>query len=141
MSQNAYKMDTLLIHAGAEPDPTTGAIMTPIYQTSTFVQESPGVNKGYGYARAHNPTRTALQTALAAIENGKHALCFASGTAAADAVFSLLNPGDEVLVSNDLYGGTYRLLTKVIARFGIESKFVSFSDPSKVPAKNEKNLA
>jgi cystathionine gamma-lyase len=134
MTQASYKIDTLLIHAGAEPDPTTGAIMTPIYQTSTFVQEAPGVNKGYGYARAHNPTRTALQTALAAIENGKHALSFASGMAATDAVFSLLSPGDEVLVSNDLYGGTYRLLTKVLSRFGIQSRFVSFSDPSTIAA-------
>ena len=94
MENNNYKLDTLLIHAGVEPDPTTGAIMTPIYQTSTYVQEAPGKHKGYEYARTQNPTRTALQNALAAIEYGKHALSFGSGLAASDAVMKLLKPGD-----------------------------------------------
>lgn len=128
-------MNTRLIHAGVEPDPSTGAIMTPIYQTSTFVQEAPGVHKGYEYARTQNPTRTALQDALAAVENGKHGICFASGLAATDAVARLLEPGDEVMVSHDLYGGTYRLFTQVFARYGIVFHFVNMSDPASVEAK------
>src|SRR6185312_274489 len=104
-----YKLDTKLIHAGVAPDPTTGAIMTPIFQTSTYVQASPGNHKGYEYARTQNPTRDALQNALAEIENGKFGLCFSSGLAATDAVIKLLNPGDEVIAVNDMYGGTYRL--------------------------------
>ncbi len=131
---NQYKKATQLIHAGVEPDPTTGAIMTPIYQTSTYVQEAPGVHKGYEYARTQNPTRTALQNALAAIENGKYGLCFGSGLAATDAVIRLLSPGDEVIVSNDLYGGTYRIFTKVFAPYGIQFKFVSMADATSVAA-------
>src|SRR5262245_54092198 len=100
MDNKNYHLATKLIHAGAEPDPTTGAIMTPIYQTSTYVQEGPNQHKGWGYARGHNPTRDALQRALAAIENGKHALCFGSGMAATDAVTKLLMPGDEMIVGN-----------------------------------------
>lgn len=119
---------TSFIHAGAEPDPGTGAIMTPIYQTSTYVQTAPGEHKGYEYARTQNPTRTALQTALAVIENGKYALSFASGMAATDAVARLLQPGDEVIVSNDLYGGTYRIFTKVYAGYGIKFHFVNMQD-------------
>lgn len=130
MSQ--YKKATQLIHAGVEPDPTTGAIMTPIYQTSTYVQEAPGVHKGYEYARTQNPTRTALQNALAAIENGKYGLSFGSGLAATDAVMKLLTPGDEVIVSNDLYGGTYRIFTKVFAPYGIKFTFVSMADAASV---------
>src|SRR5919107_5105851 len=106
------KLATKLIHAGMEPDPSTGAIMTPIYQTSTYVQEAPGVNKGYEYARSQNPTRFALEAAYAAIENGKYGLAFGSGVAATDAVIKLLQPGDEVITGNDLYGGTYRMFTK-----------------------------
>ena len=128
MSNNNYKLDTKLIHAGIEPDPTTGAIMTPIYQTSTYVQAAPGDHKGYEYARTQNPTRTVLQNALAAIENGQFGLCFGSGMAATDAVIKLLQPGDEVIVSNDLYGGTYRIMTKVFANYGIKFHFISMQD-------------
>lgn len=130
MSNNDLKLSTRLIHAGVEPDPSTGAIMTPIFQTSTFVQEAPGVHKGYEYARTQNPTRTALENALAAIEYGKRAFSFSSGMAATDAVIRLLKPGDEVIVTNDLYGGTYRIFTKVFAAYGINFHFVSMQDPS-----------
>lgn len=118
------KFGTKVIKAGIEPDPATGAIMTPIYQTSTYVQTSPGQHKGYEYSRTHNPTRTALQNNLAALENGQHGLCFASGLAAADAVMKLLKPGDEVISTNDLYGGTYRLFTKMFEPFGIKFHFI-----------------
>ena len=126
------KPDTKLIHAGQEPDPSTGAIMTPIYQTSTFTQEAPGVNKGYEYARTQNPTRTALQHALAAIENGKYGLCFASGSAATDAVIKLLNPGDEVIAVNDMYGGTYRMFTKVFQKYGLKFHFINMQNADEV---------
>jgi cystathionine beta-lyase/cystathionine gamma-synthase len=126
------KLSTKLIHAGVEPDPSTGAIMTPIYQTSTYVQSAPGVNKGYEYARSQNPTRFALEAALAAIENGRHGLCFSSGVAASDAVLRLLEPGDEVIAANDMYGGTYRLFTKVFERSGIRFHFISMQDPAAV---------
>jgi cystathionine gamma-lyase len=122
------KFGTKTIHAGVEPDPTTGAIMTPIYQTSTYVQRSPGDHKGYEYSRTHNPTRSALQSALAALENGNHGLCFASGMAATDCIIKLLKPGDEVISTNDLYGGTYRIFTKVYQNYGIKFKFVSMAD-------------
>jgi len=128
MADKNYKLDTKLIHAGVHPDPTTGAIMTPIYQTSTYVQAGPGYHKGYEYARTQNPTRTVLQNALAAIENGKYGLCFGSGMAATDAVIKLLQPGDEVIVSNDLYGGTYRVMTKVFANYGIKFHFIGMHD-------------
>ena len=126
------KQNTKFIHAGAEPDPATGAIMTPIYQTSTFVQTSPGEHKGYEYARTQNPTRHALQAALAAVENGKHALCFASGSAATDAVIRLLSPGDEVIAANDMYGGTYRLFTKVYEKYGIKFHFINMQDARQI---------
>src|SRR6188472_4520861 len=122
------KIGTKFIHAGVEPDPTTGAIMTPIYQTSTYVQEAPAKHKGYEYARSQNPTRTALEAAFAAIENGKHGLAFGSGVAATDAVIKLLQPGDEVITGNDLYGGTYRMFTKIFARFGIKFHYVNMQD-------------
>ncbi len=122
------KTATTYIHAGSQPDPSTGAIMTPIFQTSTFVQDRPGVNKGYEYSRTDNPTRHALQVALAASEHGKFGLCFASGLAATDAVIKLLNPGDEVLAANDMYGGTYRLFTKIFEKYGIVFKFVNMQD-------------
>lgn len=121
-----------MIHAGVEPDPVTGAIMTPIYQTSTYVQEAPGVHKGYEYARTQNPTRTALQNALAAIEKGRFGLCFGSGLAATDAVMKLLNPGDEIISTNDLYGGTYRIFTKVFERYGLKFHFTGMSDVSSI---------
>ena len=127
-----YSLDTKVIHAGVEPDPTTGAIMTPIYQTSTYVQAAPGDHKGYEYARTQNPTRDALQAALAAIEGGKHALCFSSGMAATDSVMRLLLPGDEVVVSSDLYGGSYRIFTKVFAPYGIKFQFVDMETAENV---------
>ena len=126
------KQETKFIHAGAEPDPSTGAIMVPIYQTSTFVQESPGVHKGYEYARTQNPTRHALETALAIVENGKYGLCFSSGSAAADAVIKLLNPGDEVIAANDMYGGTYRLFTKIFEKYGLRFHFINMQDANEV---------
>lgn len=126
------KQATKFIHAGAEPDPATGAIMTPIYQTSTFVQESPGVHKGYEYARTQNPTRHALQNALAAAENGKYGLCFASGLAASDAVMKLLNPGDEVIAASDMYGGTYRLFMKIFEKYGLKFHFINMQDAQEV---------
>lgn len=118
------KIATKMIHAGAEPDPSTGAIMTPIFQTSTYVQSAPGQHKGFEYARSQNPTRQALETALAIIENGKFGLAFSSGVAATDAVIKLLKPGDEVICANDMYGGTYRLFTKVFEKFGISFRFI-----------------
>jgi len=132
MSHQDHKLATRLIHAGVTPDPTTGAIMTPIYQTSTYVQNAPGDHKGYEYARTQNPTRTVLQNALASIENGKFALCFGSGMAATDAVAKLLMPGDEVIVANDLYGGTYRIFTKVFANYGIRFHFIDMSRPENI---------
>lgn len=126
------KPATKFIHAGAEPDPSTGAIMTPIFQTSTYVQEAPGVNKGFEYARSQNPTRKALEEALAIIENGKFGLAFSSGVAATDAVIKLLTPGDEVICANDMYGGTYRLFTKVFERFGIVFNYVDTTNTKNV---------
>lgn len=128
------KLDTKMIHAGAHPDPSTGAIMTPIYQTSTYVQEAPGVNKGYEYARSQNPTRFALEEAVAVIENGKFGLVFGSGVAATDAVIKLLNPGDEIIAANDMYGGTYRLFMKVFEKFGFKFIYVDTTNPANVKA-------
>ena len=126
------KFATQCIHGGLSPDPLTGAVMTPIYQTSTYAQEEPGKHKGYEYARTGNPTRTALQNNLAAIEKGKHGICFATGLAAMDNVLRLLKPGDEVLASDDLYGGSYRLLTAVFGPLGIKSRFIDMRDPDSV---------
>jgi cystathionine beta-lyase/cystathionine gamma-synthase len=128
------KIATRFIHAGAEPDPSTGAIMTPIFQTSTYVQSAPGQHKGYEYARSQNPTRAALETALATIENGKFGLAFSSGVAATDAVIKLLSPGDEVIAASDMYGGTYRLFTKVFEKFGIRFVYVDTTNPANVTA-------
>jgi len=133
------KTGTKFIHAGAEPDPSTGAIMTPIYQTSTYVQEAPAQNKGYEYARSQNPTRTALEKAYAEIENGKFGLAFSSGVAATDAVIKLLSPGDEVICGNDMYGGTYRLFTKVFQKFGIKFHYVDMQDVKNVAAAINEN--
>ncbi|MBL7900803.1 MAG: cystathionine gamma-synthase [Bacteroidia bacterium] len=132
MDNTSYKFGTKAIHAGAEPDPTTGAIMTPIFQTSTFVQEYPGKHKGYAYARGKNPTREALQKNIAALENGKFALCFSSGMGAIDAVIKLLRPGDEVVTGDDLYGGSYRMFTKVFANYGITFHFVDMSNAENI---------
>jgi cystathionine gamma-lyase/cystathionine beta-lyase len=123
---------TKAIHAGQEPDPSTGAIMTPIYQTSTYWQESPGNHKGYAYARGKNPTRTALEKCLAELEGAKHALCFSSGMGAIDAVMKLLRPGDEVITGDDLYGGSYRMFTKVFAPFGIKFHFIDMKDINEI---------
>lgn len=128
------KQATKIIHAGAHPDPSTGAIMTPIYQTSTFVQAAPGNHKGYEYARSQNPTRTALEEALAVIENATYGLAFSSGVAATDAVVKLLSPGDEVIASADMYGGTYRLFTKVFQKFGIKFVFTDTTNTANVEA-------
>jgi len=128
------KFATKAVHAGAEPDPLTGAVMTPIYQTSTYAQATPGDHKGYEYSRTHNPTRTRLHEALAALENGKHAFCFSSGMGAIDTVVKLLNPGDEVISTNDLYGGTYRLFSKTFARYGVKFHFVDLADIPAVEA-------
>jgi len=126
------KFGTKAIHAGVQPDPTTGAIMTPIYQTSTYVQEAPGVNKGFGYGRGKNPTREALQASIAALENGKHCVCFSSGVAATDAVLKLLGPGDEVIAGENLYGGSYRLFTGIYEKLGIKFHFVDIENASNV---------
>ncbi len=126
------KLATKLIHAGQSPDPTTGAIMTPIYQTSTYVQEAPATHKGYEYARSQNPTRKALEDCLAAIENGAFGLSFGSGVAATDAVMKLLLPGDEVIAADDMYGGTYRLFTKIYEPMGIRFHFVNMGNPENI---------
>lgn len=119
---------TRAVHAGQEPDPSTGAIMTPVFQTSTFVQAAPGDHKGHEYARVSNPTRSALEANLAALEGGEHGICFASGLSAMDAIFRRLRPGDHVVASNDLYGGSYRYMRQVMEPFGIEFSFVDMTD-------------
>jgi cystathionine gamma-lyase len=128
------KFGTKVIHAGIEPDPSTGAIMTPIYQTSTYVQAAPGDHKGYEYARTQNPTRTVLEKNLAALENATDAICFGSGLAAMDSVLKLLNPGDEVIATDDLYGGSYRIMTKVFGKYGIKFHFAGIGDIDKLDA-------
>ena len=122
------KFGTKAVHAGVEPDAGTGAIMTPIFQTSTYVQAAPGDHKGYEYARTHNPTRSALQQSLAVLEGGTEGLVYASGMAAVDAILKLLRPGDEVISTNDLYGGTYRIFTKIFEPFGIKFRFIGMQD-------------
>ncbi|MDI1234840.1 MAG: cystathionine gamma-synthase [bacterium] len=126
------KFGTKALHAGIEPDPTTGAIMTPIYQTSTYVQEYPGVHKGYAYARGKNPTRTALENNIAALENGQNALCFSSGMGAVDAVIKLLKPGDEVITGDDIYGGSYRMFSKIYEPFGIKFHYIDLYDAENI---------
>jgi len=130
---------TNAIHAGQSPDPTTGAIMTPVYMTSTYVQEAPSVNKGYDYSRSHNPTRTALEGNLAALEGGAHGLCFASGMAAIHCVLNLLQSGDHVIAGNDLYGGTYRLLQTLYTKFGLKTTFVDMTDLAQLEAAFQPN--
>jgi len=126
------KFATKTIHAGQHPDPVTGAIMTPIYQTSTYIQDSPGEHKGYEYSRTGNPTRKTLEENLACLENGKHGLCFGSGLAAVDSIIKLLSPGDEVISTNDLYGGTYRLFTKVFEHYGVKFHFVEMNNSKNI---------
>ena len=126
------KFATKAIHAGIEPDPSTGAVMTPIFQTSTYAQQGIGKHKGYEYSRTHNPTRTVLQNNLAALENAKHGLCFSSGMGAIDTIIKLLNPGDEVVATNDLYGGTYRIFTKIFERYGIKCHFTPIQEPAAI---------
>ena len=133
------KIATKFVHAGVEPDPSTGAIMTPIFQTSTYVQSAPGKHKGYEYARSQNPTRKALEDALASIENGKFGLAFSSGVAATDAVIKLLQPGDEVIAGNDMYGGTYRLFTKIFEKFGLKFHYVDMTDLNNIRSVINKN--
>ena len=133
------KFGTKAVHAGVEPDPTTGAIMTPIYQTSTYVQRSPGDHKGFEYSRTQNPTRFALQDSIAALENGKHGLCFASGLAATDAIIKTLSPGDEVISTNDLYGGTYRMFKYVFEKYGIKFHFIPMTDVANIEAHANEN--
>ncbi|MFK7809517.1 MAG: cystathionine gamma-synthase [Saprospiraceae bacterium] len=135
------KFGTKAIHAGVHPDPSSGAIMTPIFQTSTYVQDAPGKHKGYEYARTQNPTRDVLQTNLAALENGTHGICYASGLAALDAVMKILKPGDEIIASNDLYGGSYRLITKVYEVYGIKSHFVDMTNMKEVEKHINKKTA
>ena len=132
MKEDKIKFATKAIHAGVHPDPTTGAIMTPIYQTSTYVLDAIGVDKGYKYSRTQNPTRHALEKNLAALENGKFGACFGSGLAAIDCVIKMLNPGDEVISTNDLYGGSYRLFTTIYAKYGIKFHFVGMDNVSAV---------
>ena len=131
-TRDSDHFETLAIHAGQRPDPTTGAVMTPVYLTSTYAQEGPGEHKGFEYSRTRNPTRDALQGCLAALEGGKHALAFASGLAATDAVLHLCNAGDHVVLGDDLYGGTFRIADKVFKRLGIDLSFVDMTDPRKV---------
>ena len=133
------KFGTKVIHAGIEPAPSTGAIMTPIFQTSTYVQEYLGKHKGFAYARSQNPTRAALEANLAALENGARALCFSSGLAAINALLQTLNPGDEIISTNDLYGGTYRLFTTIFGRFGIKTHFIDMGEPSAIEKHLNKN--
>lgn len=139
MKESKIKFNTKTIHGGQSPDPAYGAVMPPVYLTSTYAQSTPGGHKGYEYSRTHNPTRTALENALASIEDGARGLCFGSGMAAIDAVLKLLSPGDEVISTNDLYGGSYRLFTKVFANYGIRFHFVDMQNPEHVAEKiNEK---
>src|SRR5512139_2310357 len=123
------RFDTLAIHAGQHPDPTTGAVMTPVYLTYTYVQDGPRGHKGYEYSRTQNPTRHALQDCLAALEGARFGLDFASGLAATDSILHLLSAGDHVLASDDVYGGTFRLFDKVYRRHGLEFTFVDMTDP------------
>ena len=138
-SDRTLGFGTNAIHAGQSPDPTTGAITTPVYMTSTYVQEAPSVNKGYDYSRSHNPTRTALEGNLAALEGANHGLCFASGMAAIHCVLNLLKSGDHVIAGNDLYGGTYRLLQTLYTKFGLKTTFVDMTDQKQLEAAFQSN--
>ena len=139
MEKVDVKFGTKAIHAGVKPDPATGAIMTPIYQTSTYVKEKVAKNKGYEYARSANPTRNALEKSIAALENAKFGACFGSGLAAIDCVLKMLNPGDEVVATNGLYGGTYRLFNSIFAKYGIKFHFVDMLESDNVEKYVNKN--
>ncbi|MBU2019391.1 MAG: aminotransferase class I/II-fold pyridoxal phosphate-dependent enzyme, partial [Bacteroidetes bacterium] len=139
MQNSKHKFGTKAIHGGIKPDSATGAIMTPIYQTSTYIQDGVGNHKGYEYSRTKNPTRDALENNLASIENGKFGACFGSGLAAIDCVIKMLNPGDEVISTSDLYGGSYRLFTTIFAKYGIKFHFVSMETADEVEKKINKN--
>jgi cystathionine gamma-lyase len=139
MSESKHKFETMAIHAGQRPDPLTGAIMTPVYLSSTFVQDGPGEHKGFEYSRTHNPTRNALQDCLAALENARHGMAFASGLAATDAILHLLDAGDHVLCSDDVYGGTFRIFDKVFRRLGIAFGYCDMSRPENVENALQKN--
>jgi cystathionine gamma-lyase len=133
MNWNNKSFTTRQIHAGQSPDPTTGAIMTPVYYTSTFVQESPGVHKGFEYSRSHNPTRFALEDCLASLENGYAGFAFASGLSATGTVLELLDSGSHTIAMDDMYGGTYRLFQNVRTRSsGLEFSYTDLSDPSRI---------
>ena len=132
MAKDKLKFNSRTIHGGQQPDKAYGSVMPPVYLTSTYAQSKPGAHLGYEYSRSHNPTRTALEQSLASIESGNHALAFASGMAAIDAVIKLLSPGDEVISTNDLYGGTYRIFTKVFAHYGVKFHFVPMGDIDEV---------
>lgn len=134
MKDKNMKFDTKAIHAGVDPDPATGAIMTPIYQTSTYVQDKVGQHKGYEYSRSLNPTRHALEKSIAALENAKYGACFGSGLAAIDCVIKILNPGDEVITTSDLYGGSYRIFTSIFAKYGIKFHFIDGKDKASIKA-------
>jgi cystathionine gamma-lyase len=138
-TEKSQRMETLCVHAGVEPEPITGAIMTPIFQTSTYVQQAPGEHKGYDYSRGGNPTRTALEKALAALEKAKYGISFASGLAAEQAVVQMLDPGAHVLVCDDVYGGTGRLFRRMFAKYGIEFEFIDMTDPKHVATRIQPN--
>jgi cystathionine beta-lyase/cystathionine gamma-synthase len=132
--EDQYHLDTLAIHAGQEPDPATGAIMTPVYLTSTYVQSAPGDHKGYDYSRSGNPTRTALESLIATLEGARYGLAFASGLASIDTLMRLFNPGDHIIVGNDVYGGTYRLFERILARYGLKFSWVDTTNLEAVRA-------
>jgi len=126
------RFNSATIHGGQQPDKAYGSVMPPIYQTSTYVQTTPGVHQGYEYSRTHNPTRSALERSIASIENAKHGLAFASGMAAMDTVLKLFKPGDEIVSTNDLYGGSYRLMTQIFEKYGLKIHFVNMEKPDTV---------
>ena len=133
------KFGTKVIHSGLQTDPSTGAIITPIYQTSTYVQKKPGDNMGFEYSRTANPTRSALEANIAAIENGQYAICYSSGMGAADAIIKLLNPGDEIIANKDIYGGTYRMFEQVFSKFNLHFNYIDLSDSNSIKSKISKN--
>ena len=138
-NKKSYNIATKCVHAGQNPEEITGSITTPIYQTSTYAQSAPGKHKGYEYSRTHNPTRTSLQNQLAALENGKHAFCFSSGCAAMSTILSCLSNDDHIVAVDDLYGGSYRLLTEVFEPLGLKTTFADLANPNDLENYIEKN--